>query len=520
MALITRTLTNTGAPLYSPNGALLTNTKVVFTLVDSIGHPIDAFDIATQSRVVGQVTTITDDAGIFSVELWPNDRGDQLTKYKCEMAGAPTFFSQVPSGSVALSWYNFKHSGAILTPSQISALDSHIADTFLHITPAQNTFLDALEVDLSTKENVGVAASLDAAHLITFDHINIAHSNRAALDLVTGTNTGDQDLTPLATKHNPSFTGDIRSVLLGTENVEIDAFTNPRAITRGVIRVDHKAGVNGTRPISLYVDANSFGDTSAVAVQYIATGLTNTAEAHVHNVTIDTDASTGGSVEGLAVSKTGAGLAKVTAVHAHYDVNPIEQTSGSLVAVTAAFLYDGTYTDVTASLASDIVNVTLFAASGNYLYLGNAVKFSSVNFSLSRFASGGGVLPTFEYSTGPQPNDWNLASPVDGTNGFRQNGTVTLSSTPTNWQTKDVNGVNAYWIRIRRTNAAAIITPIETKVNVDDSTSYHWDKDGVLDISKISIRNLQTFSTVANAISGGLTSGQVFKDTSGALHIV
>jgi len=51
--------------------------------------------------------------------------------------------------------------------------------------------------DLSGKENVGVAATLDAAHLANFTHGNIAHSNRADLDAVSNTNTGDQDLSGL-----------------------------------------------------------------------------------------------------------------------------------------------------------------------------------------------------------------------------------------------------------------------------------------------------------------------------------
>lgn len=38
----------------------------------------------------------------------------------------------------------------------------------------------------------GTAAALDSAHLGAFTHGDIAHANRAALDLVSGTNTGDQ----------------------------------------------------------------------------------------------------------------------------------------------------------------------------------------------------------------------------------------------------------------------------------------------------------------------------------------
>lgn len=520
MALTARTLTNTGAPLYSPNGTLLTNTKISFTLVDSIGNPTDAFDVVDQARVSGSITTITDQYGVFSVSLWPNDRGDKTTKYVCSVPGCVDFSAQVPSGSIPLSWFNFKHSGAVLTAAEVSVLNSHLADTLLHLTPAQNTFLDALEVDLSTKENIGVAASLDASHLAAFNHANIAHSNRSALDLVSGTNTGDQDLTPYATKNSPSFTGDILSTLVGNQNITIDA-TNPRVMTKGVIKVDHVAGMNGTRPISLNINANGFGDTSALVVNYVATGLTPQTESHINNINIDTDASTGGSIEGLAVTKTGEGLAEVTAVHAHIDVNVIKQSSGSVTAASNAFLYNNaTFTDVSSSFGSLIVNTPIFVNNTDYVYIGNSTKFNSIDVSLERVASGSGIIPTFEYSIGTQPNDWALAAPVDGTNGFRQNGTITLSTQPSNWTTKDVNGVNAFWVRIRRTNAAAITSPIENRIRIDSAVTYGWDKDGKLDLSKITLRNLQTFNSVAAAITGGLTSGQVFRDNNGALYIV
>jgi hypothetical protein len=51
--------------------------------------------------------------------------------------------------------------------------------------------------DLSGKENVGVAAGLDSAHTTSFAHGDIAHTNRTALNNVSGVNTGDQDLAGL-----------------------------------------------------------------------------------------------------------------------------------------------------------------------------------------------------------------------------------------------------------------------------------------------------------------------------------
>jgi hypothetical protein len=59
-------------------------------------------------------------------------------------------------------------------------------------TDANGKIIEGAHQDISGKEDVGVAAGLDAQHLLDFTHGDIAHANRAALDNVSGTNTGDQ----------------------------------------------------------------------------------------------------------------------------------------------------------------------------------------------------------------------------------------------------------------------------------------------------------------------------------------
>lgn len=152
MPLITRQLSNIGAPLYHPNGTLMTNVKVSFSLVDSSSRDTDAFDITSSERVAGTVSATTNSFGEFTLSLWPNDRGDKTTKYLCRAEGLPVFVSQIPSGAGTLSWYNFKHNGAILTPDTLLALDIHIADALLHLTSAQNTLLDGISPDISSAE--------------------------------------------------------------------------------------------------------------------------------------------------------------------------------------------------------------------------------------------------------------------------------------------------------------------------------------------------------------------------------
>ena len=66
MTLVTRTITNAGAPLVSPAGALLPNTLITFTLVSTIGLPANtvglpahAVDAFTQHDVASVPITTT-----------------------------------------------------------------------------------------------------------------------------------------------------------------------------------------------------------------------------------------------------------------------------------------------------------------------------------------------------------------------------------------------------------------------------------------------------------------------------
>lgn len=134
MALVTRVVNNTGSPLYTPEGVLLANTTITFTLVDFNDTPTGAFDATTGEHVLGDVSVVTDAFGEFSIALWPNDRGDRVTKYVCRVKhpNADRFVSVVPSGVADLSWLDFKLAGTVLTPLEITQLDAHMADVTAH----------------------------------------------------------------------------------------------------------------------------------------------------------------------------------------------------------------------------------------------------------------------------------------------------------------------------------------------------------------------------------------------------
>lgn len=168
MALVTRALNNTGAPLSVPGGSVVpTGTQISFTLIHPPGKKTvgDAWDATTMERVGGTVLAYTDASGLFSTTLWPNDRGNVVTQYLCKVGapGFPDFIGVMPSGSGAYSWVNFYLSGAPLTPAQLSLLAEHIADFTVHLTPAQNTFMDGLNLPTLTAAEVNYVAGVTSS---------------------------------------------------------------------------------------------------------------------------------------------------------------------------------------------------------------------------------------------------------------------------------------------------------------------------------------------------------------------
>ena len=81
---ITRVVTNSGSPFSDPSGNPAVNVSITFQLCDTLGNAIDAWDEGTGENITGIVTATTDDTGTFSVNLWPNDRGNTASRYLCK----------------------------------------------------------------------------------------------------------------------------------------------------------------------------------------------------------------------------------------------------------------------------------------------------------------------------------------------------------------------------------------------------------------------------------------------------
>lgn len=131
--MITRTITNAGAPFKYPDGSIAANIKVLFTLVRNTGLAVDVFDQTSFERIApGPVIVKTDATGVFSVDLFPTDRADQAVYYLCqvpELDNVVDFVAPLPTGGT-LSWYAFKAlaGAAPFTPAAQTALDIHMAN--------------------------------------------------------------------------------------------------------------------------------------------------------------------------------------------------------------------------------------------------------------------------------------------------------------------------------------------------------------------------------------------------------
>lgn len=135
--MVTRTVVNTGDPITTPDGSLKSGLDITFQLVDAATrHPAVLCDAAEDGGelVVGDIiTATTDEAGQFSVELWPNNRGEIATLYKVRLpsgvAGGPAkpFYIRVTEGDGELTLVAAKAAMEAVQPQTLSLFDALLA---------------------------------------------------------------------------------------------------------------------------------------------------------------------------------------------------------------------------------------------------------------------------------------------------------------------------------------------------------------------------------------------------------
>mgnify|MGYP006396080463 CR=1 FL=1 len=236
--------------------------------------------------------------------------------------------------------------------------------------------------------------------------------------------------------------------------------------------ITHTALANEEHAIELIVDAGAFADVRALDIEFDAGTLTNGQSDAVMLININDFDALGGTIYAKEVLAT-EGLATVWGARYGSQVGPFHQDSGVFSSMDSALV---NAVDELADLTSSATNTSIFVADNDTVTIGDAAKFSDIEFILSTAASGSGISPTFEYSIGI--GTWATFTPTDGTTGMKFTGLVA-------WDTDDIpswaTGTGTeYLIRITRTRNSLGTTPIAQLVQISQTVPYYWDKDGAV----------------------------------------
>lgn len=283
--------------------------------------------------------------------------------------------------------------------------------------------------------------------------------------------------------------------LPGDDQVVIDGSSNPRTITTGITRINHIAGVNGTRALHLEMDPSTFDDTRAVAINYDLNGSSTASTINGWFMDCDITGTTNKHISYFHAEKTGsvgAGM-DIHCLHIEPEIDVIEHHSGVFLSIEKAFTENGGFTDVTANFNTTVTDTTLFVSNGDKVYLGKATIFNEIDFTLATVASGAGIDPLIEYSDGV--SSFATLSASDSTSGFRNSGIISWDP-PVGWSSEAVNGETLFWIRITRQRVALTTTPVEDIVKYQASVIYTWNATGDLSINDLEVAGTQTVDTI------------------------
>ncbi len=261
----------------------------------------------------------------------------------------------------------------------------------------------------------------------------------------------------------------------------------------GVIRTSIE---NDTHAMEITANAAGFSDFKAIDIDYVTGALAAGETEACILVNIDETSATGGQIIALDVEATTEGTDAVIALKTGIGVDAVRQETGTFGDLDNIL---NIAVDVTAALASGGAgNISIFVADDDTITLGFSTTWDELEVIIGTGASGGGVAPTFEFSTGGA--GFTAFGPVDGTNGFRNTGVI-------DWDSSDLSGwvTNAsgrFEIRITRTRNVLTTTPIVDEIQLSATTEHVWDASGNVNLNSLT---LVTDLAVAHGGSGAST---------------
>ena len=269
--------------------------------------------------------------------------------------------------------------------------------------------------------------------------------------------------------------------LNGNETITYDGSAIQRTEPFGILNILFTPSINGSTAIHIMTDFNGQPNAESIEIEVNASSI-SAGLLSVLDIAIDKGASTGGDIHALNVITVGSGAIKVVGLGIFSGIDVLHQHSGSPANMDRALIYDGSFSDVTAAFTSTGNDTSIFVSDDDSVYVGHASKFGEIQFNLDTIASGAGIKPTFEFSTGA--GAWTVFNPIDTTDGMRDDGDIAYEKDDlTGWATDTVSGfVNNFWIRINRTQNGLSTVPIEDLVQIVVDTDFTWDKDGNIQI--------------------------------------
>lgn len=229
--------------------------------------------------------------------------------------------------------------------------------------------------------------------------------------------------------------------------------------------------------IHLETFANGFNSIQSMRVDYSTGAHTTGAEEAVFLISIDRSASAGGEIHGIDISAT-SGAVRSHAMTIHPGLDALEQYVGTFLTPDTVL---SNAVDITTQAGDPLNNVPVFVLNADTITIGSANKFSEVEVILDTVASGVGIKPLFEFSTGV--GTWTIFSPIDGTDGFKSNGLISWD--PLNILTWAPGAGSEYLIRITRTQNSLGTVPIEQTIKSAATSVFRWDSLGDLNINRL-----------------------------------
>ncbi len=354
---VIREVNNTGSPLTKPDGTPLKFTQINFVLVNSSGIASDVFDAATGERVIGTTSVMTDASGIFSVQLWPNDRGDAQTQYACAVMypNAVSFTASLPSGSTPMTWMQLKQSSIPLTPVEVTVLAAYLvqlenqaaaasASATTASTQAGNAAASATSASASATTSSTQASNAAASASAASGSASAASASAStattqagisttqAVNSATSATAAAASATTATTQAGLATTNGAAQVALATTQAGNAATSASNAATSAATATTQAglATTNGAAQVALATAQASSAASSATAASGSASAAGTSATA------ASTSAATALSAAGTATTYSTA----LAAVAGQTAIVPAATLTGFTGAVVASFIYD------------------------------------------------------------------------------------------------------------------------------------------------------------------------------------